>query len=92
MTHTDDTERRKTTRHGGAFPVTIAVAGPLTLDGETVNYSANGVLIVAQGKIPIFVGFNGQNYRGFLVRASSVGDQTSYGIELVEPLQVQDER
>ncbi len=73
----------------GTFPVTLAVPGPIPLEGQTLNYSDNGVLVIAHGKIPVFVGIRGKHYRGLLFRADSVNDKTTaYAIELLDPLEI----
>ncbi len=84
-----DVERRKVARRQGTFPVSIAVPGPIPLEGQTLNFSANGVLVIAHGKIPVFLSLEGKHYRGVLSRAASVdADTTTYVIELLEPLQI----
>ncbi len=89
LTTVSDFERRKVARREGTFPVTIAVPGPVPLEGQTLNFSANGVLVIAHGKIPVFLGIQGKHYRGVLSRAASVDtDTTAFVIELLDPLEI----
>jgi hypothetical protein len=76
-------ERRQET-----FPVSVAVSEPIELVGHSVNYSLTGVLVHAQCKLPVLLGIKGKQYRGLLVRASSVDrETTAYAIELTEALE-----
>ena len=84
-----ESDRRRAERHAETFPVSIRVAESLELVGQSVNYSSNGILLQAHGKIPVVVGIKGKDYRGFLIRAiPSTGPQlTAYAIELTETLE-----
>lgn len=78
-------EHRKAERRNETFVVSLAVVAPLELDGRTVNLSAAGVLVTAQGRIRVTLAMKGQLYRGVLVRAVPGNDGTmDYAIELTE--------
>jgi hypothetical protein len=84
------TERRKAERREETFIVSLIVTSPLELEGHTVNLSREGVLLTAQGKIPVILNMKGQHYRGVLVRAHPAdGGKTAYAIQLTETVETE---
>jgi hypothetical protein len=62
-------ERRSAERRVAQFPVTLSITGPVALTGRTLNLSRSGLLLEAQGRIPVTITLEGTRYTGFLVRA-----------------------
>ena len=84
-----DFERRKAERRQETFAVSLSVPESVALEGQTLNFSTDGVLLTAHGKIPVLLGIKGKQYRGWLIRAISVdGEMTAYAIELAEALEI----
>lgn len=83
----DEVDRRRAERRSVSFPVRLSVEQPAVLQGQTVNLSASGVLVTADGKIPVIVEINGVRYAGHLVRAMTIaGESTAYAIQVTETL------
>jgi hypothetical protein len=81
-------ERRRSERQPRNLAVSIAVTEPIELEGQTVNLSTRGVLLRAQGQLPVLVRVRGKDYQGFLVRAFRVAPETTeYAVELLEAIE-----
>jgi hypothetical protein len=82
-------ERRRAERRVAHFPVTLSIAGPVALNGQTLNLSRSGLLLEAQGQIPVTLTLQGSRCSGFLVRAQHkhVGENImTLAIQLVDTL------
>ena len=80
-------ERRRTQRKTAAFPVSVVISESPKLEGESVNYSQEGVLLMARGSLKLLVTIKGKQYRSRLVRAFPTEDgMTGYAVELEEPI------
>ncbi len=83
-------ERRIAERQVAQFPVTLSITGPVALTGQTLNLSRSGLLLEAQGRIPVAITLQGARYTGFLVRAaqnqSGEANTITIAIELVDLL------
>ena len=81
-------DRRGAERHTEHFPVAVMIDGPIGLDGQTLNLSRSGVLLEAQGKIPVTLTIKGERYQGVLVRAvQAIGSGLmTYAIQLTDTL------
>ena len=78
-----ETERRRTKRRDGTFPVSLVTNAEVELEGQTINVSQEGVLLWTRGRIEVRLGVKGKQYSGQLVRAYPVDDQTTeYAIVL----------
>ncbi len=81
-------ERRQRVRYQVSFPVSLATEDG-TLEGEAVNASRQGVLLETRGRLNVRLTIEGQEYRGWLVRAHRVGRGTSaYAIELEDDFEL----
>ena len=81
-------ERRQGVRYKVSFPVCLTTMDG-TLEGEAVNANRQGVLLETRGRINIRLTIDGQEYRGWLVRAYRVERGTSaYAIELEDDLEL----
>jgi hypothetical protein len=82
-------ERRATGRYDELLKVSVVFEESGQLEGETVNWSRSGILILAEGRISVQVSIDGHTYQGELVRAFPVNaGTTEYGIKLLTPLNV----
>lgn len=82
-------ERRATGRYDELLKVSVVFEESGHLEGETVNWSRSGILILAEGRISVQVSIDGHTYQGELVRAFPVdAGTTEYGIKLLTPLNV----
>ena len=63
-------ERRRAQRRYVRFPVELSITAPVALTGQTLNLSRSGLLLEAQGRIPVTITLEGTRYTGFLVRAT----------------------
>lgn len=81
-------ERRIAERRTERFAVAFSIEAPCQLDGQTLNLSRSGVLLEAEGKIPVTLTIKGERYRGVLVRAvQAVGSGLmTYAIQLTDTL------
>jgi hypothetical protein len=81
-------ERRAAERRPEHFPVAVMIEGPIGLDGQTLNLSRLGVLVEAEGKIPVTLTIKGERFQGVLVRAvQAVGSGLmTYAIQLTDCL------
>ena len=67
-------------------PSSLVFEESVELEGATVNWSKNGVLIVANGRISVQIKIEGHTYRGRLVRAFPEDSVNMVcGIELFDP-------
>ena len=53
-------ERRRQERTAEAFPVSIATTELQTLEGQTVNLSTKGVLLMARGSLTLSLRIKGE--------------------------------
>jgi len=83
-------ERRSAERRAAQFPVTLSITGPVALTGQTLNLSRSGLLLEAQGRIPVAITLQGTRYTCFLVRAAQEqggeGNTITIAIQLVDLL------
>ena len=82
-----ETERRHAERGERTFPISVTIAAPIKIEGQSLDFSNSGVLFTAPGRISVNVGMTGgKQYRGRLVRAFPMDSgATAYGIELESP-------
>ena len=81
-------ERRRSERKSEVFPVSVAVDESPTLEGSSVNFSSQGVLLMARGSLQLLVTIKGKQYRSRLVRAFPTEDGlTAYAVELDDPIE-----
>ena len=57
----NETDRRQAERHEEIVPVSLVFEESVELEGATVNWSKNGVLIVANGRISVQIKIEGQH-------------------------------
>ena len=82
-------ERRQSKRTTDVFPVSVVVDESPNLEASSVNYSADGVLLMARGSLHLLVTIKGQKYRGRLASAFPTADgMTGYAVELKEPVEI----
>jgi hypothetical protein len=80
-------ERRRAERRNEVFPVLVTAEGPVEIEGQSLDVSSSGLLLTA-GRITVQLEFQGNQYRGRLVRAFPMETgETAYGIELEEMLE-----
>ena len=80
-----ETERRHVKRREEAFSVSLVTVGHTGITGTTVNFSSEGVLLHAEGRISVILDMKGKTVRGELVSAKPVGPNTTgYAIALDE--------
>ena len=83
-----ESDRRRTERHKAVLPVSVTIAGPIEINGQSLDISSYGLLLTAPGQISVQVVVEGKQYRGRLVRSFPMGSgATAYGIELEEALE-----
>ena len=76
-------ERRRAERKAEVFPVSVVVDASPTLEGSSVNFSTEGVLLMARGSLKLLATIKGKQYRCRLVRAFPTDDgMTAYAVEL----------
>lgn len=79
-------ERRGGPRQPTVSPATLTT-DPVTLEGHTLNTSPGGVLLFAQGRLPVVLTIHGKAHRGWVVRAEPYErDTTAYAIQLLDRL------
>ncbi len=80
-------EHRRAERRKEVFPVLLTTEGPIEIEGQSLDVSSSGLLLTA-GRIAVQLEFQGNQYRGRLVRAFPMETgETAYGIELEERLE-----
>ncbi len=80
-------EHRRAERRKEVFPVLLTTEGPIEIEGQGLDVSNSGLLLTA-GRIAVRLEFQGNQYRGRLVRASPMETgETAYGIKLEEMLE-----
>jgi hypothetical protein len=78
-------DRRQSQRREETFPARLVASESKEIAGETINMSHGGVLLRANGRLPVVVSVLGKRYRGRLVRAVPQDSEiTEYAIELQE--------
>ena len=83
-----ETERRRARRQDVTVPVSLSITEPVDINGETVNFSNRGVLLLVRGRFSVTLGLKEKTYRGRLVRVLPIDSSTTAcAIELEEVLQ-----
>ena len=83
----NDAERRSSPRLDTRSAVVLSTE-PGSLAGHTFNISHRGVFVSVKGQISIRLTFEGHEFHGRLVHATTSGQDTVCGIQLDTPIGV----